>query len=152
MASSNSIACGCIISARDGHALPLPAGKLVAVVPGLVGKTDPAQVLQRPRLGQLRGLAQHAPWRQGQVEQHRQMRKQVVVLEHHAHLLAHLIHIQRAIEQVLARQKDLAGIDTLQQIRAAQRELLPPPLGPTMTITSPRRTLKFTPRSTAFSP
>ena len=100
------------------NALLLPAGKHVRVGVGLVGQADALQQLHR--LGVGFGLLHQAQLDRGQrdVLFHRQVGEQVEMLEHHAHLLAHMVNV--VVGHGLAVEDDLAAVRLFQPVQAAQ--------------------------------
>src|SRR3989344_5555008 len=108
----------------NGHALLLPARELLGVRLRLVRQPH---LLQRAggnlaRLG--RGQVLHGLGGQGDVLLHRQVREQVVALEHDAHVLAQLAQVDGRVMHRVAADIDGAAVDDLQPVNAAQRRAL----------------------------
>src|SRR6478752_6707469 len=91
--SSNSMMRGLMHSARNCDALLLAAGKLPGISVGLLGDAHPLQILHGGLFGLRLRHAAHPRRRQHQVLQHRQMRKQVELLEHHPDLRTDLLDL-----------------------------------------------------------
>ena len=104
--------------AHNRNALLLPAGQHVGVGVGLVGQTDALQQLHGFLVGL--GLLHQAQTHGGQrdVLLHRQVGEQVEMLEHHAHLLAHMVNV--VVGDFLAVEDDMAAVRLLQTVQAAQ--------------------------------
>src|SRR6218665_2913190 len=86
---------------RNRHALLLPPGQLTWVFVGLLGDSHALEVFHGRRLCR---FAWHAPrkhGRQGGVLEYRQVREQVELLEHHAHLTSHGIHVLALVPREL---------------------------------------------------
>ena len=105
--------------AHNRNALLLPAGQHVGVGVGLVGQTDALQQLHGFLVGL--GLLHQAQTHGGQrdVLLHRQVGEQVEMLEHHAHLLAHMVNV--VVGDFLAVEDDMAAVRLLQTVQAAQK-------------------------------
>ena len=95
-------------AAGDGHALALPAGKLVRPAERLVPQPDQLQQLQRLVVGLLLGHAQQVHGRHHEVLHDELVVEQGVVLEHHAHLLAHFRQVNVRCAHVDAIHDNLA--------------------------------------------
>ena len=111
--------------AHDGHALPLPAGEVLRPGIPLVNQADALQ--QRPRLllRRLPGGFAYAHRGNGDVVLHLQVRKQVELLEHHAHALAQDAELLLARGgHVVALEDDAAGGRLFQQVHRAQQRAL----------------------------
>src|SRR6478752_841111 len=81
--SSNSINRGCSTSARDGDSLLLSARELTGIAVFITGKTHQTEHVPHALLDfRRRPLLEREA--EGNVAEHSQMRKQRVVLEHHA--------------------------------------------------------------------
>lgn len=99
----------------------LAAGKLARVGVALVGQADAVQ--QFFCLGaRFAGLALlHFQRAEQQVVEHAHMGEQVVALEHHAHILAHLAPIRVFSQQLLAGKPQAAAMGCFQAVEAAQQ-------------------------------
>ncbi|MCY1360927.1 hypothetical protein D9M69_475770 [compost metagenome] len=113
----------------DGHALLLAAGQLAGIGIELAFQAQAGQV-HTGTLGGLRpGDAVNLGGRQDQVAQHRQVREQCVVLEHHADLGAELL-VQglaangAAIDVGLAQEADGPALDAFQAHQHPQQRAL----------------------------
>ena len=104
---------------RDRNPLLLPAGELRRIFRRLLRNTHPLQQLhgERVRLVQ-RHVAR--PYRsQRQVFEHRQVRKQIEALEHHAHFAPHRVHLAQVVVQIDAVHPHAAGVVRLQPVDEA---------------------------------
>lgn len=115
---------------RDCHTLLLPARQARGIDVDLVGKPDLGQKLQRQRARRVLAHALELDRAERDVFQHGQVREQVEVLEHHAHLLAHRIDVlferlpcQRLVD-LHAVQPDLAAIQRFQMVDRPQERAL----------------------------
>ena len=115
---------------RDGHPLLLPAREVGGMMPGLLGN---AHALQEGA-GRLLGLrAAHAPHLHGRehdVLQDRHVGKQVEGLEHHAHVRAEPYQINPRAGDRFPQDDDLATLDALQPVDAADERALARARGP----------------------
>ena len=108
--------------AGDRHALLLPAGELAGVLVGLLGNAHPLEVLHRR-------FPPPPPWASCgtqigasvQVLQHRQMREQVELLEHHADIAPDGVDVLQVVGQFNAIDDDLAALMLLQPVDAADQ-------------------------------
>lgn len=136
----------------DGDALLLAAGELAREGIALVQKAHPLQ----QRLGLGAGFATvallHLERAEQDVVEHAHVREQVVTLEHHADVLAHLTPVGGLVQQLAAGESQVAAVGFFQAVEAAQQVDLPQPLGPRITTTSPWATLRSTSLSTCCSP
>ena len=110
--------------ACDGDALLLATRQAIRVLLRLVLQADAVQQLHAALVCATLLPAVHLAGGQGHVVQHRHVREQVVVLEHDADARADLIRVRAWVRDVLAGQEDLAVVDPLQQVRAAQQRRL----------------------------
>jgi hypothetical protein len=123
--SSHSSTAGSIASARNGHALLLAAGQLLGMRVELLRQTHAREQPARQCLGGGFGETLHARRRQHHVATPGQMRKQVEALEHHAHALPQRAHGARVVmQQRLAVDGELAGLESLQPVDAAEQRAL----------------------------
>ena len=109
---------------HDRDALLLPAREAIGELLGLVEQADAVEQLVGARLG----LAPRLPARLARCErdvlQHRHVREQVVGLEDDADLLSQLVDVRLVDGQVLAVERDRAGVDRLEQVDAAEQRRL----------------------------
>ena len=111
-------------STYDRDSLLLAAGQLSGVVVFALFQSDPLQKLEcllfcfrlRPLLYFDRGKRD--------IVQHRFVRKQVIALEHHSDLLAHLADQLRILPDFISFQQDLPALDILQRIDASEQRAL----------------------------
>ena len=108
----------------DGHALLLATGKLIGVGTGLGSHTDAVKQLQRAGFGTILIPMVHLERRQGDVLNHRHVRKQVELLEDHADARTNLILVGVRIGDIRVSQPNLAIVDTFQQIHAFHQRRL----------------------------
>ena len=108
----------------DGDALLLATREAIRVLLRLVLQADAVQQLHAALVCAFLLPAVYLAGGQGHVVQHRHVREQVVVLEHDANACADLIRVRARVCDVLAGQEDLAVVDPLQQVRAAQQRRL----------------------------
>ena len=109
---------------HDGNALLLTARQLAR--PGLLACQQPDPLQQSVRLGLgFRTVALlHLQRPQQDVVDDVHVGKELIALEHHAHLLAHLIPRHVAPEDAHARHADLATLDRFQAVDGAQQRAL----------------------------
>ena len=110
--------------ARDGHALLLSARELIGISVELVAETDAFEHLLRDlaRLRTRRFLDDAL--REHDVFSGAQMRKQVVLLKHHADLQPEAAQVGMACVDALAVDADRSRIDALQSVERAQQRAL----------------------------
>ena len=109
-------------SADDGDTLLLTAGKLAGVSIRLIGKTDAGKQLEGVFLGLFLALEFKLCRSEPDVFQNREVREEVEVLEHHAHMRAHLIEVDAGGGYVLSVDYDLTGMRRdFKHIQAAQK-------------------------------
>src|SRR5690606_3485699 len=114
----------------DGSALLLAARQLRRVAVGLVGDAQFLQLLHGPFAGRALVQAEHVERCQGAVLGDAQVREQVEVLEHHAHLLAHAADGLRRVVEGGARHVEAAVLERLQRVDAANQGRFPRAAGP----------------------
>ena len=122
--------------ARNGHALLLATAELPRVLRGVVLQTHTFEQAQRGGLRFRKRLAAHTHRGQADVVQHRLVREQVELLEHHADTFAHtgkaLFFAQfpvRLAGQLAAIDDDAAFLESLQAVHAADQRGLARPAG-----------------------
>ena len=103
----------------NGNALLLAAGQALGVDVGLVGQTHTGQQLVGALGDGFLILQLQQGGGQLQIFLHSQVREQVEVLEHHAHLLAHSVDV--GFIHLGALKFDAAGGGNLQPVQAAQK-------------------------------
>lgn len=105
----------------DGDALLLAAGELAREGIALVRKAHPLQ----QRLGLGAGFATvallHLERAEQDVVEHAHVREQVVTLEHHADVLAHLAPVGGLVQQLAAGESQVAAVGFFQAVEAAQQ-------------------------------
>ena len=108
----------------DRDALLLATGEVVGIAVELLGEADLRQHLlgqrQSLRLRHVLGDAR----REHDVLPHRQMREQVVALEDDADILAQFAQLRRVLRHRVAGDLDLAGMEALEPVDAAQQRRL----------------------------
>ena len=122
--------------AHDGDALLLPAGELRGVSVGAVGESDTLQKLHGLCL--CRGLVRffYKNGGDGQIFEHRFMREEVEMLEHHAHLPAVSVEIDLLslrvflLRDIRSFDDHAAGGRRFEQIERAQERRLAAAGGP----------------------
>ena len=95
------------------------------VLVGLVGEPDPLEHLASDADGLRLGATQHACLGNREILQHRQMREQIELLEHHADVRAELIDIGIWVGDVLAVDQDLTPVRLLEPIETPKQGGLP---------------------------
>ena len=106
--------------ADDRDALLLPAGEAVGVGVREVGEPDALEERQCARLGILSRHLVHDARGEGHVAEHRQMREEVVALEHRAEPRAHPVAVDARVGDVLVAEEDATVVDRLEQAEAAE--------------------------------
>ena len=112
---------------RNRHALLLPARKLARVRIRLLGNADALQLLHCDAVGLFLGALAHEPLCNRHVLQHRQVRKQVELLEHHADLGPHVVDVGALVLQMHAVDVDAAAGGHFEVVDAAQNRALARP-------------------------
>ena len=109
---------------HDGDALLLAAGECGRIAVAPVGQADAGKELVRLciRLRLRHELRLHG--RERDILAHGHVRKQVEVLEHHAHLAAHGVDIHLRVGDLRAGKGDGTGRRLLEQVQAAQERRL----------------------------
>ena len=107
-------------SPDNGDPLLLTAGKLVGIGIGLFLQTYPLQQLHGFLVGLRLGHQARAHGSQGDVFQNGHVGEQVKVLEHHAHLPAHLVDVRLGAGDLHPVEGDGAGTRLFQQVQAAK--------------------------------
>ena len=139
--------------AGDGDALLLTTGQLGYGGVGKICQANGLQMVHGGLLGLLLGSFFQRDRRQGAVVQHVHVVEQVESLEHHANVLAQLIHVHMVGGEVGPLEPHVAGVRRFKQIDAAQKgSNLPEPDAPMMVTTSPGIISRFTSRKTSRSP
>ena len=105
--------------------LLLTTGKMGGIVVGLVGEPDPLEHFASDADGLRLGATQHACLGNREILQHRQMREQIELLEHHADVRAELIDIGIWVGDVLAVDQDLTPVRLLESIETPKQGGLP---------------------------
>jgi hypothetical protein len=113
---------------RDGHALLLAAGELAGLLARLLGYAHAREIGHGPLLRLGARQAAHPHRAEGEVLQHRQVREQVELLEHHAHLAPRRIG-GRVVEH-RALDADRPSVVALQPVDAADQGGLAGARGP----------------------
>ena len=103
-----------------GYTLLLTAGELAGIRIGALGKSDAAEKLHRLGLRLLLAFAEKLHRRKGHISQQRHVRKEVKVLEHHAHLLTVEIYIAARVGYIDAVKGYRAARGHLKKIEASQ--------------------------------
>ena len=106
---------------RDGDALLLPARKLAWILQRLLWNLYLFQKIHRRFLGLALGDLADPDRGKGQVFKDRQMRKQVEVLENHAHFGPNLVDVLDIIRQLGAVDDDLTRLMLFQTVDAADQ-------------------------------
>ena len=108
----------------NGHALLLTARERMRVLVGMVFQAHAGQQRHGPFTGLLARELAHAARRQREVVQHRQVREQVELLEHHAHFLAQGFQPLAVVIDLDAVDDDATGIVPLQPVQHPQEGAL----------------------------
>jgi len=106
-------------AARNGHPLLLSAGKLARVFFGLLGDLNLFQVVHGLFFRFLLGNLSHPYRAEGQVVQDCQVRKQIEVLEYHAHFCTDLLDVFDIVGQLDAVDDNLPALVFFQAIDAS---------------------------------
>src|SRR5205823_14385652 len=110
--------------ARDRDTLLLAARQLVRVLVRLLLQADARQQLPGLLLGQLPREPADAAGGERQVVPRGQVREEVELLEHHPDPPPDRRDVDAAAGDLLALQEDVAGVERLEQVRAAQQRAL----------------------------
>ncbi|CRM86685.1 hypothetical protein [Pseudomonas sp. 22 E 5] len=105
----------------DGDALLLAAGQLAREGIAFVGEPHARQQFLCLLTGFTRVAFLHFQRAEQDVVEHAHVREQVVALEHHAHVLAHLTPVGVFVQQLLAGKPQAAAVGDFQPIEAAQQ-------------------------------
>src|SRR6185437_4369267 len=138
--------------AGDRHALLLAAGELARILVRLLRNAHALEIVARKIFGLAPGQVPHPDRRQGQVLQHRQMREQVELLEHHADFAADRLDVADVAGKLDAIDEDPSFLVLLERLMQRITVDLPEPDGPQTTIFSPRPTARLTSFSTWNAP
>ena len=114
--SSNSMILGCIASARDGHALLLPTGKLGRVLVGLLGDPYPLQKLHGDSLRLGTAPLAHLDGGEGDVLEHLQVGEEIERLEDHPDLAANRLDVANIVAELNAIDDDPTPLVLLQPV------------------------------------
>src|SRR5206468_894398 len=79
--------------ASDGHALLLPSRQLIRPGVQVLSQADAPEQLLAALACLARRHAEHALWREGDVVEHREVRKELKVLEDHSEQTAHALDL-----------------------------------------------------------
>ena len=107
--------------AGNGYALLLAARELAGVFERLLRDTHAGEVFHGDGLGLVLAQSARTHGGQGAVLQNGQVRKQVELLKHHAHFLAHRIHIFATGREVNAVHHNAAALHGFQAVDAANQ-------------------------------
>ena len=110
--------------AGDRDPLLLPPGQLVRVLVRLFFQADACKQLLRLRFGQLPRKPADATCGERQVVERGQVREEVELLEHHPDPLPDRRDVDTFAGDLLALQEDAAGVERLEQVRAAKQRAL----------------------------
>ena len=113
--------------ARDRDALLLAARELRRIFAGLLRDIHPLEDMHREILGLLAGKVAQPPRREGEVVEHRHVRKQIELLKHHADFPADGGQIPGLLVELDPVDNDAALIMPLESIDAANHGRLAGP-------------------------
>ncbi len=105
----------------NGHALLLSARELSGIFVGLLWNTYTLQILHGQLLSLGLGLATNPHRPQSQVFHHGQVRKQIEVLKHHAHVTPNGLDLTHIVGKLLTSHNDLPFLMLFQAIDAADQ-------------------------------
>ena len=106
--------------ASDGHALLLPAGKLLGPGYFLVGEADFREELSSEGDSFLLAFLEHDRGRKRDVVDHVQVGKEIEALENHAHFLADVADIGLFVGDALSIDQNRARVEAFEAVHRAQ--------------------------------
>jgi hypothetical protein len=105
--------------------LLLPTGQSIGECVREVGKPDPVEQFEATFFRDIPRSAENVAGCEGDIVENREMRKQVVILEHDADARANVVCPDPWIADVCRAEPDLPVVEALEQVDGAQERRLP---------------------------